>query len=92
MLAGVRTAVVLVVLQLTVTDLVHTLTQQAGFIFLQQRVPFTAPDNLEYVPAGTAKHALKFLDDFAIAAYRSIQALQVAVDHEDQVVELFPRR
>ena len=37
------------------------------------------------------KRAFELLDNLAVAAYRSIQALQVAVDDEDEVVEALPR-
>ena len=54
----------------------------------EQRIPQAAPDHLDDVPAGAAEHAFQFLDDLAVAAHRAVEALQVAVDHEDQVVEL----
>ena len=47
-----------------------------------------APDDLDDVPAGAAEHAFELLDDLAVAAHRAVEALQVAVDDEDQVVEL----
>ena len=87
MFAGIGAAVVLVVLQLTVADLVHALLQQAGLVALQQGVPLAAPDHLDHVPAGAPKHPLQFLDDLAVAAHRPIQALQVAVHHEVQVAQ-----
>ena len=34
----------------------------------------------------------EFLDDLAVAAHRAVEPLQVAVDDEDQVVELLARR
>lgn len=37
----------------------------------------------------TGKVAFQFLDDFAVAAHRTVQALQVAVDDENQVVQAF---
>ena len=49
-----------------------------------------APHDLDDVPAGAAEQALELLDDLAVAAHRAVEALQVAVDDEDQVVELFP--
>ena len=33
---------------------------------------------------------LELLDDLAVAAHRAVEALQVAVDDEDEVVELLP--
>ena len=47
-----------------------------------------APDHLDHVPAGAAEHGLELLDDLAVAPHRAVEALQVAVDDEDQVVEL----
>ena len=47
--------------------------------------------DLDDVPAGAAEVALELLDDLAVAAHRAVEALQVAVDDEDQVVELLAR-
>src|SRR5206468_422774 len=57
----------------------------------QQRIPVPAPDHLDDVPAGTTEIRLQLLDDLAVTADRSVQALQVAVDDEREVVELLPR-
>ena len=54
-----------------------------------QRVPVAAPDHLDHVPAGAAKIGFEFLDDLAVAAHRTVEALQIAVDDENQVVEMF---
>jgi hypothetical protein len=54
-------------------------------------VPVAAPDHLDDVPAGAAEDRLEFLDDLAVAAHRAVEPLQVAVDDEDQVVELLAR-
>ena len=43
------------------------------------------------VPARAAERRFELLDDLAVAADRTVEALQVAVDDEDQVVELFAR-
>ncbi len=56
----------------------------------QQLVPGAAPDDLDDVPAGPAEDALQLLDDLAVAPDRAVQALQVAVDDEDQVVQPLP--
>ena len=78
-------------LELAVHDFAHALLQQAGLVARQQVVPILAPDHLEDVPAGAAEGRLELLDHLAVAAHRAVEALQVAVDDEDQVVELFPR-
>ncbi len=67
----------------------HPLSQHAFLVLGQQRVPVVAPDDLDHVPAGAAEDRLQLLDDLAVAADRAVQALEVAVDDEDQVVQLF---
>ena len=57
----------------------------------EEHIPFRAPQDLDHVPAGAAKDHLEFLDDLAVAAHRTIEPLQVAIDDEGQIVELFPR-
>ena len=69
----------------------HALEQQALFIGCEQRIPIGAPDDFDDIPAGAAKERFEFLDDFAVAAHRAVEALQVAVDDPDQVVEIFAR-
>src|SRR6185436_17568578 len=44
------------------------------------------------VPAGTAENAFELLDNLAVAANGPIEPLQVAVDDEDQIVEIFATR
>ena len=80
-----------VFLILAVDDLAHALDEQAVVILLEQRVPLAAPDHLDDVPAGAAEGGLELLDDLAVAAHRAVEPLQVAVDDEDQVVELLAR-
>src|SRR5690606_20988286 len=52
-------------------------------------VPVAAPDELDDVPAGAAEDAFEFLDDLAIAADRSVEALAIAVDDPGEVIEFF---
>ena len=69
----------------------HDLAQRAILVARQQRVPVTAPYQLDHIPARAAKLAFKLLNDLAIATHRAVKALQVAIDDEDQVVEAFAR-
>ena len=87
-LPGVRATLGLVVLVLAVDHLVHAPLQRPADIVGKQRIPQPAPDHLDDVPAGAAEHAFELLDDLAVAPHRSVEPLQVAVHHEDQVVEL----
>ena len=86
-LARVGPAASLVVLVLAVAGLVHALAQQAVLVLCEQGVPVAAPDHLDDVPTVAPEGRLEFLDDLAVAANRAVQTLEVAVHHEDQVVE-----
>ena len=81
-----------VLLILAVDDLAHPLGEQAVVVGREQRIPVAAPQHLDDVPAGAAEDRFELLDDLAVAADRTVEALQVAVDDEDQVVELLARR
>jgi hypothetical protein len=87
--ANVGPVVGLVGLIVTVGRGVHQIHQGAVAVRVQQRVPLAAPHHLDDVPARTAEERLQLLDDFAVAANRAVQSLQVAVDHECQVVQAF---
>ena len=91
MLAHVGAVIGLERLVVTVVAFHHDLLERAILVACQQRIPAGAPDQLDDVPASTTELAFEFLDDLAVAAHRAVQALQVAVDDEDQVVELFTR-
>ncbi len=79
-------------LELAVQGVVHLLDEHAVDVPGQELVPLARPDDLDDVPAGAAEDRLELLDDLAVAADRSVEALQVAVDDEGQVVEAFARR
>ena len=91
MLADVGAVLRLEGLVVAIHGLVHQLPQTAGGVPLQQLVPALAPEQLDDVPAGAPEIALQLLHDLAIAADRPVQPLQVAVDDEDQVVQLLAR-
>ena len=77
-----------VALELAVDGRVHLVEQHAVLVLGEQVVPLRTPDHLDHVPAGAAEGGLEFLDDLAVAADRPIEALQVAVDDEHEIVEL----
>ena len=91
MLADVRAGFDDVGLEFAIDHFAHALDQQAGGIAREKRIPIAAPDDFDDVPAGAAEGGFEFLDDLAVAAHGAIEALQVAVDDKDQVVELFAR-
>src|SRR5690606_27014807 len=45
----------------------------------------------DHVPPGAAEDSLDLVDDIAVAAYRPVEALEVAVDDADQLVERLAR-
>jgi hypothetical protein len=92
MLADVGPVAGGVVLILAVDALLHALLQKPAGIAGNERVPVGSPDDLDDVPARAAEHGLQLLDDLAVAAHRAVQALEVAVHDEDEVVELLARR
>ena len=65
--------------------------QRAGAVTGKQAVPVAAPDQLDDVPAGAGEQLFKLVDDAAVAPYRAVEPLQVAVDDPHQVVELLAR-
>ena len=73
-----------------VKRLLHAFPQQAVPIPGQKPVPFTAPDHLDHVPVGATETAFQFLDDLAVATHRAVQALEITVDDQDQVVQSLP--
>ncbi len=91
-LADVRTGLGGVGLELPVRRGVQLVDQHAVPVLGQQRVPGAVPDQLDHVPAGAAEDRLQLLDDLAVAAHGTVEALEVAVDDERQVVQALARR
>ena len=78
-----------VFLILPVDNFHHAGGEQSPFILLQQRIPVVSPDHFDDIPTGSAERPFEFLDDLSVPSNRSIQSLQVAIDHENQVVQTF---
>ena len=91
-LTHVGAVVGLVGLEVPVGGGVHQVHQRGVFVSVQQHVPLAAPDHFDDVPARASEEGLEFLDDLAVTAHRSVEALQVAVHHEGQIVESFVGR
>ena len=89
---GVGATAHLIRLILAVDGFFHPLAQDAGLVFGQQRIPAAAPNDLDDVPTGAPKCRFELLDDLAVAPNRPVQSLEIAVHHEDQVVQVFPAR
>ncbi len=86
-LADVRAGLGRVRLELAVRRAVELVDQDAVAVLGEQRVPGAVPHQLDHVPAGAAELRLQLLHDLAVAAHRAVEALQVAVDDEGQVVQ-----
>ena len=78
-------------LEVAVDALFHAAEEQAGVVAGEELVPVAAPDDLDDVPAGAEEDAFELVDDALVAAHGAVEALQVAVDDEDEVVELLAR-
>src|SRR6185295_18648129 len=78
------------VLVFAVDALLHALEEQAGGVLGDEPVPPGTPDDLDDVPARAPEDRLELLDDLPVAPHRAVEALQVAVHDEDEVVELLP--
>ena len=81
-----------ILLILAVDDLVHPLDELALLVLCEERIPLVAPDHLDDVPAGAAEDPFEFLDDLTVAPHRAVETLQIAVDHEHEVVEFLACR
>ncbi len=91
MLARIRAALRFVVLVFAVDGFVHALLQQPFVVVGKERIPQASPHDLDDVPARPSKRSFEFLNDLAVAPNRPIQSLQVAIDDEDQIVEMLAR-
>ena len=78
-------------LVLPVHRLAHAADELPVAVAGEQRVPVASPDDLDGVPPRPAERRLELLDDLPVPAHRPVEPLQVAVDDEDQVVELLAR-
>ena len=82
----------LVGLEVAVGRGIHQIDERAVAVLGKELVPLAAPDDLDDVPARAAEERLELLDDLAVAAHRAVEALQIAVDDEDEVVQLLACR
>jgi len=78
-------------LHLAINRVGKSLGQCPGDIARKQAVPVAAPHQLDDVPASPCKQFFKFVNDAAVAAYRPVKPLKVAVNDPDHVVEPFTR-
>src|SRR6202043_4291499 len=72
---------------LPIADFAQAPNQQPVAVVLNQAVPVGAPDDFDDIPSSPAENGFQLLNDLSIAAHRAVEALQVAVHHEDQIVE-----
>ena len=71
---------------------VHQVDESTLGVAGQQVVPLATPNDLYDVPAGTSEEGFELLHDLSVTANRSIESLEIAVDHEGQVVKTVIRR
>ncbi|AIW88360.1 hypothetical protein bwei_5856 [Bacillus mycoides] len=87
--SNVSTVLRLESLVVTVNSFVHQLDQLTRSVLSQQFVPTRTPHNLDNVPTSTFEDTFQFVDDLTVTSNWTVQSLQVTVDNENQVVQLF---
>ena len=80
-----------IALVITVHTFFHASSQGAVHVLGQQLVPAAAPDHLDHIPAGADEGGFQFLNDLAITPHRAVETLQIAVHHQNQIIQLFSR-
>src|SRR5471032_254880 len=78
-------------LELAVDRMRECTQQRIRLVACKERVPIGTPQDLDHVPARADELRFELIDNAAVAAHRTVEPLQVAVDDEHQVVELFAR-
>ncbi len=78
-------------LELAVHGLEEAFLQPLVHVAGEERIPVGGPEQLDHVPARAGEEAFQLLHDGAVAAHRAVEALEVAVHDEDEVVELLAR-
>ena len=91
MIADIGTVLGFVCLIIAVVDLHHPLAQHAIDIAGKELVPLAVPHDFNNIPAGATELAFQLLHNLAAAANRAVEALQVAVDDEHQIVQMLAR-
>jgi hypothetical protein len=78
-------------LVLTVDRLGETTQKMVIGVTREDHVPLGTPQDLDYVPACACKQAFELHHDLPVAAHRAIEALEIAVDDEGEIVQLLAR-
>ncbi len=91
MLANIRAGGNHQLLIFAVHQFAHALDQQALSVAFEDGVPLASPQHFNHVPTRAAECGFEFLNNLPITAHWAIEALQIAVDDKNQVVELFAR-
>ena len=77
-------------LVISVETFLHSVAEHTIVVRGEQCVPTASPNHLEHLPICPSKSALQLLNDLSVATYRSIEPLQVAIDHHDEVIQSLP--
>ena len=69
-----------------VDQFAHALDEQAFGVAVEDGIPLAAPENFDDVPARAAEGGFELLNNLPVATDGAVQALQVAIDDENQIV------
>ncbi len=78
-----------VLLVLPIDHFTHSLDEFTVFVRVEQRIPVGTPDHFDHIPARATKGCLEFLNNFPVAAYGTVQSLEIAVYDKNQIVQFF---
>src|SRR5436305_1190261 len=81
-----------VFLVISIHSFLHALEQETGFIRIEEFIPIGTPNDFDDVPTGALKNSLQLLNDLSVATHGPIEALQIAINDPDEVIQVFPRR
>src|ERR1700728_1259487 len=90
-LAEVSATLHKIFLVLAVADLSQPPHEQSVTVVAYQAVPVRTPDAFDDVPSRAAEDGFEFLNNLSVAAHRTIEALQVAVHNENQIIQILTR-
>ena len=79
-------------LRFAVNHFTEALDEKAVNILREERIPIRSPEDFNAIPAGATERSFEFLNDFSVAADGTIEPLEIAVDHENEIVEFFAGR
>ena len=74
-------------LRFPIHNFAHTFYQFSFAVFFQNRIPVATPEYFNYIPACTTEYSFEFLHNFSVTTHRTVETLQVTVNHKNQIIQ-----